>query len=120
MGSLSATHCSFHSEQHPPAAYICRSAVSSMRRPVSSGSINSERACREFTPPAISRPTRSSPEPVGSDEGQCFLLHRFEGRGRDQRRFEIPVLATPRHPDKPPTWVEQEHGTRYRQARSRC
>src|SRR5258708_39853239 len=32
-------------------------------------------------------------------EGQWFLLHQFEGRGRNQIRFKIPVLATTRHPD---------------------
>src|SRR5271165_4208268 len=32
-------------------------------------------------------------------EGQWFLLHHFEGRGRNQIRFKIPVLATTRHPD---------------------
>jgi uncharacterized protein YdeI (YjbR/CyaY-like superfamily) len=26
-------------------------------------------------------------------------LHHFEGRGRNQIRFKIPVLATTRHPD---------------------
>src|SRR6266403_589485 len=32
-------------------------------------------------------------------EGQWFLLHHFEGGGRNQIRFKIPVLATTRHPD---------------------
>src|SRR5688572_5474894 len=32
-------------------------------------------------------------------EGQWFLLHHFEGVSRNQIRFEIPVLATPRYPD---------------------
>src|SRR5260370_36771663 len=32
-------------------------------------------------------------------EGQWLLLHHFEGRGRNQIRFKIAVLATTRHPD---------------------
>src|ERR1700730_2881401 len=32
-------------------------------------------------------------------EGQWFLLYHFEGGGRNQIRFKIPVLTTTRHPD---------------------
>jgi hypothetical protein len=32
-------------------------------------------------------------------QGQWFLLHHFETCGRNQIRFEIPVLATPCNPD---------------------
>ena len=31
--------------------------------------------------------------------GQWFFLHRFEGRGRNQIRFEILVLTATRYPD---------------------